>query len=130
MLSLRSFIDVLFILLLGTMVLLTQSVQIGAVETELLRLGGGAVSSLRETAVDVVVVADDGVQALGRRWERVDELARSIDRSKIIVLVVANRQVSHHRVMAVWSAFRSAGLTVRLGAEPSSDAPDRAEQER
>ena len=39
MLSYRSFVDVLFILLLGTLVMLTQSVQLGAVDTALAKLG-------------------------------------------------------------------------------------------
>ena len=55
----KSFVDVLFILLLGTIVMLAHSVTIGAVDTELLKIGGGGVSDVQADTVEVVVIDHD-----------------------------------------------------------------------
>lgn len=120
----KSFVDVLFILLLGTMVMLTQSVQVGAVDTVVARLGAGGVSPVNADEVRVIVVGEDDLRLDGRAGS-LQELARSIRAPQPVLLVTANREVRHHRVMAVWSALRQRGHNVMLGAEPVPDAPDR-----
>ncbi|MHC5002774.1 MAG: hypothetical protein ACYTJ0_06590 [Planctomycetota bacterium] len=131
--SIKSLIDVLFILLLGTIVLLAHSVHIGAVDAEPLRLGGGAVAPVRAADVELVVVDETGLDHDGRRFALPDELAGSLRPDATVLLIVADEQVSHHQVMAVWSALSARGLDVGLGAEPLVEpsstparTPDRA----
>jgi biopolymer transport protein ExbD len=116
----KSFVDVLFILLLGTIVMLTESVHIGAVDVELLRLGSGGVSPVRVDEVELVVVSDEALHHGDRSWSEPGELARQLPAWSPVLLVVADRDVPHHRVMSVWSALSAEGLDVSLGAEPSS----------
>jgi biopolymer transport protein ExbD len=116
--SVKSFIDVLFILLIGTIVLLSQSVRLGAVEAEPLRLGSGGVSPLAADDVAVVVVADGGLFHEGRAHATVDELVDAVPPGVTVLLVVADADVRHHRVMDVWTQLRQRGRRVGLGAEP------------
>jgi hypothetical protein len=115
----RSFIDILFILLLGTLVMLTHSVPVGAVETELVRLGGGGVSPIRSEDIQLVVVGAERVRTVDRSFGDPHELAATLPPRAPVLLVVDDRLVSHHRVMLVWSVLRGHGHRVQLGAEPA-----------
>ena len=61
MMSYKSFIDVLFIILLATLVMLTQTVNLGAVDTALAKIGPGGLSPIRADQVQVVVVSQDAL---------------------------------------------------------------------
>lgn len=115
---LKSFVDVLFILLLGTMVMLAQSVRLGAIDTTVARLGDEGISPVRADQVQVVVVGDDELVHDGQRWASAGELAARLRPEQPVLLITADRDVRHHRVLEVWFAFRQRQLDVKLGAVP------------
>ncbi len=117
MMSSRSFIDVLFILLLGTLVMLADSVRLGAVDTVVAKLGSGGISPVRADEVQIVVIGEDELRFENRSWTRLEELSGELAPAEPVLLVTAGRDVRHHRVMEVWFALRRGGLDVKLGAE-------------
>jgi biopolymer transport protein ExbD len=121
----KSFVDVLFILLLGTLVMLTQSVRLGALDTALARAGAQGTSAVRADEVQVVVVAEDAVFHEQRPWSDPAALAAHLGQGRPVLLITSDRDVRHHRVLEVWLALRDRGLDVKLGVEPS---PPRREQ--
>ena len=118
----KSFVDVLFILLLGTMVMLTQSVQLGSVDTMLAELGAGGISPVRADEVQVVVVSETDLRIDDRPFDEVDAAAVAIRPRDPVLLVTADGDVRHHRVLEVWSKLRDQGLDVKLGARPRREA--------
>ena len=124
MLNFKSFIDLLFILLLGTIVMLTQSVRIGAVDTVLTKLGAGGISPIRADEVRVVVVRDEELWLEDRAWTDAAALAGGLDPSDVVLLVTADREILHHRMMDVWSTLRELRLDVKLGALPRPPRQD------
>ncbi len=126
MLSFKSFIDLLFILLLGTIVMLTQSVHLGAVDTVVTKLGAGGISPVRADEVRVVVVRDEELWMEDRTWTDAAALAGGLDPSDVVLLVTADHEIRHHRMMDVWSSFRELRLDVKLGALPR---PPRRDEE-
>ncbi len=91
MLNFKSFIDLLFILLLGTIVMLTQSVHLGAVDTVVTKLGAGGISPVRADEVRVVVVRDEELWMEDRTWTDAAALAGGLDPSDVVLLVTADR---------------------------------------
>lgn len=128
MMSYKSFIDVLFIILLATLVMLTQSVQIGAVDTALTTIGAGGISPVRADEVQVVVVGQERVELDGTTWESCDELQEAIRADDPVLLVTADAEVSHHRVMGIWSDLRERELDVKLGARPRPEGEEDSEE--
>ncbi len=124
MLSFKSFIDLLFILLLGTMVMLTQSVRLGAVDTVVTKLGAGGIAPVRADEIRVVVVRDEELWFEDQAWADPATLADRLDQSDVVLLVTADREVRHHRMMDVWSALRELRLDVKLGALPRAPQQD------
>ena len=114
----RGFIDILFIILLATLVMLTQSVQLGAVDTALTTLGAGGISPVSADEVQIVIIGQDQVEFDGRAWQTCEELAKVIRPHDPVLLLTADAEVSHHRVMRVWSELRDRELDVKLGARP------------
>jgi hypothetical protein len=47
-----------------------------------------------------------------------------------VLLITADADVRHHRVLAVWSGLRKHVTDVKLGARPASDEPAQAEEDR
>ena len=72
--SYKSFIDVLFIILLATLVMLSQTVDLGAVDTAVARIGPGGISRVRADQVQVVVVGADELQLNGTTWREIDSM--------------------------------------------------------
>jgi len=124
----RSFVDLLFILLLGTLVMLTQSVQLGAVDTAVAKLGSGAISPVNAGEVQVVAVGETSLVIDGEAVESIDTLLARLDGHRAVLLVTAEADVRHHRVLEVWSKLAEHGLDVKLGARPS-DEPTRDHEE-
>jgi biopolymer transport protein ExbD len=117
----KSFVDVLFILLLGTIVMLTQVVSVGAIEAELLELGGGGVTPVRGDDIELVVVDDDVIRYGEGAFTDVAELAAALPADAVVLVVAAHGDVRYHRVMEAWSDLAATGLDVRLGAEPGEE---------
>ncbi len=122
MMSYKSFIDILFIILLATLVMLTQSVQLGAVDTALTTLGAGGISPVNVDDVQIVIIGQDQVQLDDTAWRTCEELAKAIRPHDPVLLLTADAEVSHHRVMRVWSELRERELDVKLGARPRPPA--------
>ena len=125
----RSFVDLLFILLCGTILLLSQSLQIGAVDTTPAKIGGGGISEVRADEVVLVVVAVDQITLQrqdGTTIELADheQLSSHVEPGPCVLLVPGDEEVSHHRVMQVWSACRKAGVVVKLAAVPEKASTD------
>jgi biopolymer transport protein ExbD len=123
-LSYRSFVDVLFILLLGTLVMLTQSVQLGAVDTALAKLGADDISPVRADEVQVVAVGAETLLIDGETLPSIDALLQRLRADDAVLLVTAEADVRHHRVLDVWSALRKHISDVKLGAKPVDDEPE------
>lgn len=119
MMSYKSFIDVLFILLLGTMVLLTQSVQIGAIDTVMARMGAGGISPVRADEVQIVVVSESELKLGDRTFTDIKQMAPLMNADAPVLLVTADAEVRHHRVMEVWMELAALDLDVKLGAQPA-----------
>ncbi len=122
MMSYKSFIDILFIILLATLVMLTQSVQLGAVDTALTTLGAGGISPVSSDDVQIVIIGQDQVELDGTTWQTCDELGNAIRPHDPVLLLTADAEVSHQRVMRVWSELRERELDVKLGARPKPPA--------
>ena len=118
----RSFVDLLFILLCSTIVLLSQSIQLGSVETKPAEVGSGAIASINADDVRLVVVDENELVFEGQRFANVQLLAESLLSGDTIILTVSAEAISHHRVMRVWSDVRDHGFTVKLGAKPIDGA--------
>jgi len=117
-----SFVDLLFILLCGTIVLLSRSIYLAGLEPEPAEVGAGGVSEIRAADVRIVAVSEAGLQFEGSD-ATFDQVTRQLASSDVVVVVSADDRVSHHRMMAVWSDFAAAGRDVQLGVRPKSKQP-------
>lgn len=119
----KSFVDLLFILLCSTIVMLSQSIQVGSMDIAPATMGSGSVSEVR--ADDVVllavyegkceIVAQDGQS---QRLSDVRQLEAIIPPGKCLLLSAANDKISHHRIMSVFSSCVDIGYAVKLAAVP------------
>ncbi|MHC4217408.1 MAG: ExbD/TolR family protein [Planctomycetota bacterium] len=123
----RSFVDVLFILLLGTLVMLTQAVQLGSIDTALATLGSGDISPVRADEVRVVAIGEDVLLMEGQPSPTIEALVARLRPDDAVLLVTADADVRHHRVLEVWSGLRKHVQDVKLGAKPVPDEPAPAE---
>ncbi len=121
MLSYKSFIDVLFILLLCTMVMLTQSIRLGAIDTVVARPGAEGISPVRADEVQIIVIGPDELKFEGRSYPHVESMAHRIKPHYPVLLVTADQAVRHHRVMSIWMTLSGLSLDVKLGVQPAGD---------
>ena len=117
----KSFVDLLFILLCSTIVMLSRSIEVGAVEINPAKVGSGSVSEVRADDVRVVSVnkltvtlSDDSDRVI--EFEDVTKAAAAAGPDKCILLSAATEEVTHHRIMQVWSDLIKAGKKVKLAA--------------
>ena len=119
---LKSFIDLMFILLCASLALLSRTIYVGESEAEAAQIGGGGPSG--ESRLIAVVVAADSLSISGEpvadSAALAERLADEIDATA--VLVPEGDGVSHHRVMEVWAALRDANVTAKLAAAPKPEA--------
>ena len=122
----RSFIDLLFILLCGTIVMLSESLQVGALEAAPARVGAGGVTMIEADAVTLVTVEGDTLRmadpAGSGRTVSGDAatIHALLDDPRCVLLAAAREEVSHAAVMRAWSRFRDLGRAVRLAATPEN----------
>jgi len=121
MTSLRSLLDVLFILLLSTIVMLAHAAPIGAVETDLVRVGADGLSPIDAARTRVVLIRGDGFSLDGTDVASLEEIIDQLDPDDVALLVVADRSVAHHEVMDTWSTLRRNDQRVQLGAAPDAN---------
>ena len=117
----KSFVDLLFILLCGTIVMLSRSVEVGAVEINPAKVGSGGVSEVLADDVRVVSVGQNAISISDdsegvMEFKNAAQAADSIGKGKCILLSASGQGVTHHRIMRVWSDFVKAGFNVKLAA--------------
>jgi len=110
----KSFVDLLFILLCSTIVMLSDTVRVKQVDLAPAEVGGGAISATRAEDVVVVAVSADGVTHDGRSIPDA-ALPDSLPVGASALLSPSDENVTHFRVMRVWSSLRSAGVDAHLG---------------
>lgn len=117
----RSFVDLLFILLCGAVVMLANSVQLRLADAAPARVAGGGKLDLAGRSLRVVVVGEDRLQLDGEPLPA-DELAASLSERDRVVILPETELITHHRMLAVWSRLRSIGIDAALGVLPESAA--------
>ena len=122
----KSFVDLLFILLCGTIVMLSQSLQVGSMDIAPARMGSGSLSEVRADNVILVVVYEGKCEIVaedGRKQQFSDirQLQGMILPGKCLLLSAANEDVSHHRIMNVFSSCVDIGYAVKLAAVPRKE---------
>jgi len=121
--SYRSFIDVLFILLLSAIVMLAQSFQLGGVDMSPAEVGADGVSPLRADEVRLIVIEEDALLVEDSTFSTVEALHQSMPADAPLVLVAGRGEISHQRVMSLWSDLKERGRDVRLGVAPRQSDP-------
>ena len=119
----KSFVDLLFILLCSTIVMLSQSLQVGSMDIAPATMGSGSLSEVRADDVVLVavyegvckIVAEDGQK---QQFSNIRQLQDIIPPGKCLLLSAANEDVSHHRIMNVFSWCVDIGYAVKLAAVP------------
>ena len=123
----KSFIDLLFILLLSTFVLLSESVRMETVDANPASVqgGGNGIDDPAE-AVEVAVLPGGRVSVAGEELADAEAAAR-VEPGRWVLLVPGASEgaggsegLDHQRVMDAWSALRAGGLDVRLGVKPGA----------
>ncbi len=109
----KGFVDLLFILLCGAIVMLAQSVRLGSIPSQPADAGAGASRVDGEETV-VMVVGSDWVALEGRRFPGVFEASGAMGGGDVVV-VPADREVAHHRMVAVWNSITETGRIARFG---------------
>ncbi|MBL4699854.1 MAG: hypothetical protein JKX85_01220 [Phycisphaeraceae bacterium] len=118
MLMSRGLVDVLFILLCGTIVLLSESVRVGSVKTAPAEIGSGGISAIQAKDVKPVVVDFDQMIYQEQAFKTVPQLLAKLESGICVLLITANKDIPHHRVMKLWSQLHERGVNVNLGAKP------------
>ena len=124
MLSYKSFIDLLFILLLSTIVLLMQSVHVGSLDVSPAEVGVGGVSRVKASEVRVVVITEEGLKLDDRVWPDAEQLAEQVAPGDTALLIGGSPDGQHHRVMRVWSRLQESGVRVKLGVKPEPEGAE------
>ena len=119
----KSFVDLLFILLCSTIVMLSQSIQVSSMDIAPAKMGSGSLSEV--SADDVVllavyeskceIVTEDGRT---QQFSDVRQLQSIIPPEKCLLLSAADENISHHRIMSVFSQCVDIGYAVKLAAIP------------
>ena len=122
----KSFVDLLFILLCSTIVMLSRSVEVGAVEMQPAKVGSGSVSEISADDIRVVAVSHDHIEYVDDSGSsNVLSSARDakghFSADKCILLSAAEEGVTHHRIMQVWSQLVETGYNVKLAAVENND---------
>ncbi len=117
MLMSRGFVDVLFILLCGTIVLLSESVRVGSVKTAPAEIGAGGISAIYAEDVRPVIIEHDTMIYQEQSIQTVPQLLTQLEPNVCVLLITANKNIPHHRVMKLWSQLHKQGINVNLGAK-------------
>ena len=109
----------LFIILCATIVLLSESIRIGTVDAKPAKVGGGAVTEISVNQVRIVIVRPDDLIFDEQTYQNTNEIAKANQwiGDECAVLIPSIEDVTHHRMMDVWSGFLEAGYQVKFGAK-------------
>jgi hypothetical protein len=118
----RGFVDLLFILLCGAIVMLSDSIRVKGLPVDPARsssMEDGSAGSNPE----ILVVSADWVGIDGNRYESVGN-AIDDSGSDSFVIVPSDRIVAHHRMVAIWDELDAAGCTASFGVLVDSEGVD------
>ena len=113
----RGFVDLLFILLCSTIVLLAQSVPLRGLMAEPAEAGTGGTRALQGDELALVSVTETGVATDSSTGSNLAEL-QWVERPETLIIVPSTERITHHRIMQVWREARNAGFEVELGVQP------------
>ena len=116
----RGFVDLLFILLCSTIVLLAQSVRLEGLAAEPAKAGSGGNRSLAGRELILVSVFERHIETQDGVMKRLGSMQLDED-TETVVLVPANKEISHHRIMDLWREAEQLGMDVELGVEPGEE---------
>ncbi|MEM8738331.1 MAG: hypothetical protein AAGG38_07630 [Planctomycetota bacterium] len=119
----KSFIDLLFILLLGTFVMLSESLRVGAIETAPADVGGGGAVVDDPGSARVVVVNRETLSLEDEPMPGVDRLVAELGADEFVLLTPGRKDVVHQRVMEVWAELDRRGVEVKLAVQPADESP-------
>lgn len=111
----NGFIDVLFLVLFATMVMLSESLPLKGLDVAPARSGSGAVSPLAYDAARLVVVGDDDYAVSGDRLTDLTSVAGHLDSDTQPVLVPESGSTSHHRMIEAWTRLNEMGWSPVFG---------------
>lgn len=109
----KGFVDLLFILLCGAIVMLAQSVRLGAIPSDPAE-ADAETESVSGGDVVVMVVGTDWIGIGERRFSSIEEAALAAGTIDV-VMVPADRSVAHHRMIEVWDHITDEGRVARFG---------------
>ena len=112
----RGFVDLLFILLCSTIVLLAQSIPLRGLMAEPAEAGSGGTRPLDTDSVILVSVAESSVSTADGTGSHLSDLALPSESSTVIIVPATNK-ITHHRIIDIWREAREAGLSVELGVQ-------------
>lgn len=115
----RSFVDLLFILLCGAVVMLANSVPLRLADAAPAKVAGGGRLDLAGRTLRVLVVGEDRLRLDGELLPPEAPLPTFRDEDRV-VLLPEGVAVTHHRMLAVWSDLRGAGIEADLGVLPGN----------
>jgi len=116
----RGFVDLLFILLCSTIVLLAQSIPLRGLMAEPAQAGSGGTRPLDTDSVVLVSVAETTLSTPVMTVQEFSELDLPSHPTTVII-VPATSDITHHRMIDVWREARNAGLSVELGVQQGGD---------
>lgn len=116
----RSFIDVLFILLIGAIVMLSNSIQLGAVDAVPAKVDSEGIDTVDSQAVRIVIVRPEEVIFEGDSYSAPDAVIPQLLPGDQVLLVSGREELRHRRMMTVWSEFSRKGWSVQIGVEPNT----------
>ena len=111
----RGFVDLLFILLCSTIVLLAQSIPLRGLLAEPAEAGAGGTRPLDGDELTLVSVSETTLTTVDATGVRLDELNLPVS---TLLIVPATEDITHHRIIDVWREARAAGYRVELGVQP------------
>jgi hypothetical protein len=117
----KSFVDLLFILLCSTIVMLSRSVEVGAVEMQPAKVGSGNVSAISADDIRVIAVSLESIECVNDDGssdvlDSIDQVKERFSKDKCILLSASQGSVTHQRMMQVWSRLVGDGYVVKLAA--------------
>lgn len=129
----KSFVDLLFILLCSTIVMLSQSIQISSMDIAPAKIGSGGLSEVNADDVVLLAIYEDKCEIVTtdgkiQQFSDIQQLRSSIPEGKCLLLSATDENVSHHRIMSVFSQCVDIGYAVKLAAVPRKQIE--SEQER
>ena len=119
----KSFVDLLFILLCSTIVMLSQSIQVSSMDIAPAQMGSSSLSEVNADDVVLLAVYENKCEIVAadgqaQQFSDVRQLLDAIPQQKCLLLSAADASISHHRIMSVFSECVDIGYAVKLAAIP------------